>query len=111
MKIAQAIVAFAALAQETRLQAFRILVEHGPLGIAAGELSKQLGIPHNTLSFHLSHLTEAGLVTSCKQGRSVIYCADLNRTQALVKFLLENCCAVSKTTCLNVEKLLKSCKC
>jgi ArsR family transcriptional regulator, arsenate/arsenite/antimonite-responsive transcriptional repressor len=111
MKIDQAIQSFAALSQETRLQAFRILVEHGPQGIAVGELSKQLGIPHNTLSFHLSHLSEAGLVTSSKQGRSVIYCADLNRAQALVKFLLENCCAVSKTACLNVEKLLKSCKC
>ena len=111
MNIKQVIKAFASLSQETRLKAFRILVEHGKQGIAAGELSDKLRIPHNTLSFHLSHLSEAGLVASVKKGRSVIYRADMNRSQALVNFLLENCCAADKSTCEGVEKLLKGCKC
>lgn len=111
MNIRQAIKAFASLSQETRLQVFRILVEHGPDGIAAGVLSKKLRIPHNTLSFHLAHLNAAGLVTFVKKGRSVIYRADLNMSQALVNFLLENCCAVNQSTCKGIEKLMKGCTC
>ena len=111
MNITQAIAAFTSLAQETRLKAFRVLVEYGQQGIAAGELSHQLGIPHNTLSFHLSHLTDAGLVISRKSGRSVIYRADLKKSQALVNFLLENCCALDKAACKDIEKLMEGCKC
>lgn len=102
---------FSALSQETRLDAFRILVEHGKEGIAAGALSEKLSIPHNTLSFHLSHLSQAGLVTSRKASRSVIYAANLDAVQALVRFLLEDCCAVNKTTCKGIEKLMKACVC
>ncbi|MGB9153685.1 MAG: helix-turn-helix transcriptional regulator [Alphaproteobacteria bacterium] len=111
MNIKQAIAAFNSLSQETRLKAFRILVEYGQQGIAAGELGHQLGVPHNTLSFHLSHLTDAGLVTSRKSGRSVIYRANLKKSQALVNFLLENCCAVDKAACKGIEKLMECCKC
>ena len=111
MNIKQAIKAFSSLSQETRLQVFRMLVEHEPEGTPAGVISDKLGIPHNTLSFHLSHLSAAGLVTSLKKGRSVIYRADLNMSQALVNFLLENCCAVNKATCKGVKKLMKGCKC
>lgn len=103
--------AFAALSQETRLHAFRMLVEHGAQGVAAGELSEKLAIPHNTLSFHLSHLVQAGLVNSKKQGRSVIYYAELEAMQALVGFLLKDCCALDKTTCKGIEKLMKACAC
>ncbi len=106
-----ALAAFAALSQETRLNAFRILVEHGKEGIAAGRLSEKLGIPHNTLSFHLSHLSQARLVTSRKASRSMIYFANLNVVQALVRFLLEDCCAVDKSTCKGIEKLMKACVC
>ena len=88
-----------------------MLVEFGPEGTPAGIISDRLDIPHNTLSFHLAHLSEAGLVASLKKGRSVIYRADLNMSQALVNFLLENCCAASKSACKNVEKLLKGGKC
>lgn len=111
MNIKQAIKAFSSLSQETRLRAFRILVEYGKTGISAGALSDKLGIPHNTLSFHLSHLTDAGLVASRKQGRSVIYRADLKQSQGLVNFLLENCCAVDMAACKDIEKLMEGCKC
>jgi ArsR family transcriptional regulator len=111
MNTNNALKAFAALSQDTRLQVLRILVEHGKQGIAAGILSNKLGIPHNTLSFHLSHLSNAGLVESKKQGRSIIYCANLNALQGLVRFLLKDCCAVDKSTCNDVEKLMKACAC
>lgn len=103
--------AFAGLSQDTRLEAFRILVTHGERGIAAGALSERLGIPQNTLSFHLSHLNHAGLVSSRKEGRTMIYFANLDTVQALVQFLLEDCCAMDKTTCKGVEKLLRKACC
>lgn len=111
MDILSALKAFTGLSQETRLTALRILVKHGRQGIAAGALSQQLGIPQNTLSFHLAHLSQAGLVTSRKQGRSIIYCADLDTVQALVQFLLEDCCAMDQSTCKNVEKILQKACC
>ena len=106
-----ALKAFAALSQETRLQAFRMLIEHGKQGLAAGVLSDAMDIPQNTLSFHLSHLSHAGLIQSRKEGRSVIYCADMEAVQGLVRFLLEDCCAVDKSTCKGVEKLLQKACC
>ena len=72
MDIQQAIVAFDALSQETRLRVFRLLVQHGPTGTPAGTLSEELGVPHNTLSFHLAHMSNAGLVLSRREGRSII---------------------------------------
>lgn len=92
MEIESAVGAFAALAQPTRLQAFRLLVEAGPDGVPAGRLSEALGIPHNTLSFHLSHLSRAGLVTSRREGRSIIYMAEFPFVQSLVRYVVENCC-------------------
>lgn len=88
----QAVDTFAALAQETRLSAVRVLVEHGRTGIPAGDLADRLAVPHNTLSFHLSHLERAGLVTSRRNGRQVIYIADIDALQNLGQFLLANCC-------------------
>jgi DNA-binding transcriptional ArsR family regulator len=111
MQIENALTAFAALSQETRLQALRILVENGKEGLAAGALSEKLGIPHNTLSFHLSQLTNSGLISSKKQGRSVIYFVKFDALQNLVQFLLKDCCAINKSTCKDVEKLLRSCIC
>jgi len=93
MDIDRAIIAFSALSQETRLRVFRLLVEYGPNGTAAGTLSDALDIPHNTLSFHLSHLHHAGLVTSRKEGRSVIYAAHCDMIESLIGYLKENCCA------------------
>ena len=87
-----AVSAFAALSQETRLKVFRILVEYGESGTPAGTVSDRLGIPHNTLSFHLAHLSQVKLVTSRKVGRSVIYAANCDLIDDLIGFLVENCC-------------------
>ena len=92
MDIDHAIVAFSALSQETRLKVLKMLIEYGREGAPAGALSDQLGIPHNTLSFHLSHLAQAGLVTSRKKGRSVIYTSDFKAIENLIGYLKENCC-------------------
>ena len=93
MEINDAIATFAALAQETRLKAFRLLVQAGTGGLAAGALSEQLGTPHNTMSFHLSHLLNAGIVSSRKQGRSVIYTANFALIRDLVSFMVRDCCS------------------
>lgn len=92
MDINLATTAFGALSQETRLKVFKLLIEYGPEGIAAGKLSEALSIPHNTLSFHLSHLAHAGLVSSNRKGRSVIYAANVNAVESLIEYLKDNCC-------------------
>jgi ArsR family transcriptional regulator len=93
MKTSQAIDALSALAQESRLAIYRVLVETGPEGLAAGAIADKLRIPAATLSFHLAHLTRAGLVTQAQAGRFVIYAADFANMNELVGFLTENCCA------------------
>ncbi len=93
MDIQQALILFDALSQETRLGAFRLLVQAGPRGLPAGTLSSCLGTPHNTLSFHLNHLSNAGVVSSRKEGRSVIYSANFELTHALIGFLVKDCCS------------------
>ncbi|MDZ7839866.1 MAG: metalloregulator ArsR/SmtB family transcription factor [Gammaproteobacteria bacterium] len=93
MDITRAITLFDALSQETRLKAFRLLVQAGPGGLAAGVLSEKLGIPHNTMSFHLHHLTHAGIVSSRKAGRSVIYSADFLLVRELIGFMVKDCCS------------------
>ena len=92
MNIQEALIVFDALSQETRLGAFRLLVESGRNGMAAGELSQALSTPHNTMSFHLNHLLNAGIVNSRKQGRSVIYSADFDAMNGLIGFLVKDCC-------------------
>jgi ArsR family transcriptional regulator, arsenate/arsenite/antimonite-responsive transcriptional repressor len=87
-----AIAALSALAQETRLDIFRILVEQGPDGLAAGEIGERLGLVSPTLSFHLNQLRYAALVTSRREGRSIIYAADYGNMNALLAYLTENCC-------------------
>jgi len=95
MDTQQAVDLFAALAQETRLRAIRLLVRAGPEGLAAGALSDALGTPHNTLSFHLSHLTHAGMVSPRRTGRSVIYSANFSVVRELIGFLVKDCCTAS----------------
>ena len=84
--------ALAALAQETRLKAYRVLVEAGPAGLPAGRIGEELGLPPATLSFHLAHLARTGLVRSRQDGRFVIYSADFQNMNQLVGYLTENCC-------------------
>lgn len=92
METTQAVNALGALAQETRLAVFRMLVEAGAGGLPAGEISTRLGLPAATASFHLAQLTRAGLLVSRTQGRFVIYSTDFDRMNALLGFLTDNCC-------------------
>ncbi len=84
--------ALGALAQEHRLATFRLLVEAGPDGMAAGALAEALGLPASSMSFHLAQLSHAGLVTQRRQSRSIIYAADYAAMGALMGYLTENCC-------------------
>lgn len=99
MENKDAVRALSALAQESRLEVFRLLVRTGPSGLAAGELSERLGLPPATMSFHLKELTNAGLIRSRRESRSIIYSADFEQMQSLLGFLLENCCADNGGKC------------
>ncbi len=92
METKAAVQAFGALAQETRLAVFRLLVAAGPEGMAAGSIAEEVEIPSATLSFHLKGLSLAGLVRSRQDGRFVIYAANFDTMVGLVSFLTENCC-------------------
>jgi DNA-binding transcriptional ArsR family regulator len=102
MEISDALDALGALSQETRLKAFKLLVEYGHSGAPAGDLAAALDVPHNTLSFHLAHLERAGLVRSNKVGRCVIYSVQREAINGLVLFLNENCCERENVECLNI---------
>lgn len=97
MKAEDAVKALGALAQEHRLALFRLLVQAGDRGMPAGAVADALEIPNSSLSFHLAHLTRAGLIQQRRQGRSLIYTADYAAMNALVGYLVENCCG--GTTC------------
>ena len=99
MDITSTIKALAALAQESRLNAFRLLVRSAPDGLAAGEIARQLSIPHNTLSSHLTILSNANLVTSHRESRSIIYQVNFAGTHDLLSFLLEDCCQGQSELC------------
>jgi ArsR family transcriptional regulator, arsenate/arsenite/antimonite-responsive transcriptional repressor len=92
MKRSAVIAALGALAQETRLEIFRLLVHKGPEGLPAGEIGERLGQPSPTLSFHLNQLRHAGLVISRRDSRSIIYRANFKAMSALIAFLTEQCC-------------------
>lgn len=109
MKTEDAIEAFAALAQATRLDVFRLLVTQEPQGLAAGEIATQLGVPHNTMSSHLAILSRAGLISSRRESRSIIYRAELASFQKLALFLLEDCCGGDAIVCAPVVKTLSAC--
>jgi ArsR family transcriptional regulator, arsenate/arsenite/antimonite-responsive transcriptional repressor len=99
METKGAVAALGALAQETRLAAFRVLVEAGPAGIAAGALAAKLDVPPPTLSFHLTALANAGLIGATRDGRSIVYAADFAAMNALLGFLTENCCGGDPGAC------------
>ena len=87
-----AIAALAALAQDTRLALFRLLVAHGPEGLPAGAIAERLGVPPSSLSFHLQHLVHAGLITQRRLSRQLIYAAEYGAMNELLSYLTENCC-------------------
>src|SRR5450631_1111913 len=94
-----AILALAALAQSTRLEVFRLLAKHEPDGLAAGDIARELAVPQNTMSSHLSILTRAGLVSSQRYSRSIVYRVNLDRFQSVVLFLLKDCCGGRPEVC------------
>jgi DNA-binding transcriptional ArsR family regulator len=95
----RALAGLSALAQESRLKVFRLLIRCGTDGMAAGDISAKLQLPHNTLSTHLGILSRARLVRSRKQGRSIIYSIDLEGTRDLLSFLVEDCCRGKREIC------------
>ena len=105
-----AIAALGALAQGTRLDVFRLLVRHEPHGVAAGEIARQLDVPQNTMSAHLSILARAGLVRSERHSRSIIYRADLDGLRALTLFLVKDCCAGDASVCVPLVAELALCR-
>lgn len=92
MNVPETISALSALAHEHRLAIYRLLVQAGPEGKAAGEIAEALELPPSSLSFHLAHLTRSGLLSQRRESRSLIYSADFEQMNALVGFLTENCC-------------------
>src|SRR5208283_81452 len=94
-----AIAALAALAQDTRLDIFRLLVQAGAEGVPAGKIGERLDLPSATLSFHLNQLRHAGLVTFRREGRSLIYVAEYNAMNGLLAYLTENCCQGDASAC------------
>jgi predicted transcriptional regulator len=101
--------ALGALAQETRLAIFRLLVQRGPEGYAAGAIGEMLALPNATLSFHLKELSAAQLISAQPAGRSIIYTADFSAMNQLLAFLTENCCAgnhcvISKKSSVTTKK-------
>lgn len=93
MEIQESVNKLLSLASEPRLAVFRVLVQQGSGGLMAGEIGKRLDMPHSTLSFHLNHLRNAGLVTRTRQSRAQIYTARYDAMNGLISYLTENCCA------------------
>ena len=99
MEKSDVIVALAALAQGTRLDVFRLLVQAGAEGLPAGQIGERLGLPSATLSFHLNQLRHAGLVTFRRAARSLIYAAEYAVMNGLLAYLTENCCQGDASSC------------
>jgi DNA-binding transcriptional ArsR family regulator len=92
MEQMDALACLSALSQATRLETFRLLVQNEPDGLPAGEISRSLDVPQNTMSAHLAVLTRAGLLQAERQSRSIVYRADLNRLREMMLFLVNECC-------------------
>ena len=99
METSDAVAALAALAQDNRLDVFRLLVQAGPEGMPAGQVADALGLAPNTLTFHFDRLRAAGLVTVRREGRSMIYAARFEGMNALLAYLTENCCRGAPEMC------------
>lgn len=109
MDINNTVDALSALAQPTRLEVFRQLVKNEPDGLPAGEIARRLNVPHNTMSAHLGILERAGLVSSQRYSRSIVYRAELARLRALVVYLLKDCCGGKPELCAPVIEALAAC--
>jgi ArsR family transcriptional regulator len=103
MKKPDAVAALAALAQDNRLDVFRLLVEAGPEGLAAGSVASALKLAPNTLTFHFDRLRDAGLVTVRREGRSMIYTARYDTMNGLIAYLTENCCRGRADECMPAD--------
>ena len=102
MDIKQVIEALSALAQETRLSIYRLLIQRGPEGMGVGAIAAALDIPPSSLSFHLAHLSRAGLLTQRRHSRALIYAVDFAGMNALMGYLTENCCGGAAAICAPV---------
>ncbi|WP_104668399.1 ArsR/SmtB family transcription factor [Ensifer adhaerens] len=110
MESETAILALAALAQSTRLDTFRLLVRHAPDGMPAGEIARALAVPQNTMSAHLNILARAGLVTSERHSRMIVYRAALPRLRDLTLFLVKDCCGGRADLCGSLVEELNPCR-
>lgn len=109
MEKEQAILALAALAQPTRLETFRLLVKHAPEGLPAGDIARALLVPQNTMSAHLNILSRAGLVSSQRYSRVIMYRAEIEQLRAMMLFLLKDCCGGSAELCAPLIAELAPC--
>lgn len=109
MESETAILSLAALAQSTRLDAFRLLVKHEPDGLPAGEIADRLGVVQNTMSAHLAVLTRAGLIHAKRDSRSIIYRANLDALRVVTLFLLKDCCGGRPEICAPLIAELTPC--
>jgi ArsR family transcriptional regulator len=111
METKKVLTALSALAQESRLAVFRLLVQAGPAGLAASKISEQIGVPPSSLSFHLKELVHADLISYKQDGRYIIYAADFATMNGVLAFLTENCCGgQSCAPCSPSTNLEKACK-
>jgi ArsR family transcriptional regulator, arsenate/arsenite/antimonite-responsive transcriptional repressor len=112
MQERQALDAFAALSQETRLRMVRLLVQAGPDGLAAGAIGEAVSASSSNASFHLAHLERAGLIRSRREARSIIYSVDLTGLTGLIRFLMEDCCRGKPEICAPaLQSLANACSC
>jgi DNA-binding transcriptional ArsR family regulator len=103
MDQSQALLAFGALSQQTRLQVVRLLVRAGPAGVPAGEVAEDIGVSASNVSFHLKELERAGLIAARREARSIIYTANYGVLRALLRFLMKDCCAGHPKICGTAE--------
>ena len=111
METQEALLAFAALSQATRLDVFRLLIEHEPEGLPAGEVARRLAVPANTMSAHLGVLARAKLVSAERRSRTIIYRAEIDSLRALIDFLATNCCGGRPDLCAALIAPLRSKSC
>ena len=106
MDKARALEMLSALAQETRLETFRLLIKMAPESVPAGEIGKRLGVVQNTMSAHLATLQRSGLVSSSRHGRSIAYAANFEQMRALLLFLMQDCCQSAPEICAPLIELV-----